>query len=63
MTGFRNEGSTFDGDHVMVFTEFMLTTVVQGVLLNLLLFGYMIFVFGICHLLASFTKPRRQLPS
>lgn len=45
------------GDHVVVFAEFMLTTVVQGVVLNVVLFGYMVLVFGICHLIASFKKP------
>ncbi len=47
-----------DGEQAMVFAEFMLTTVVQGVLLNVVLFGYMIFVFGLCHLFAPRTKPR-----
>ena len=62
-TNFDHRPVIADGEQAMVFAEFMLTTVVQGVLLNVVLFGYMLFVFGICHLLASFTKPRRQLPS
>jgi hypothetical protein len=47
-----------DGDNVTIFLHFMLTTITQGVLLNVVLFGYMIIVFGICHLFASFSKPR-----
>lgn len=53
----------FSGNHALVFSEFMLTTVVQGVLLNVVLFGYMIFVFGICHLFGLIKKPHRQLPN
>lgn len=63
MMALRSEQTTFDESYAMVFTEFMLTTIVQGVLLNVVLFGYMIFVFGSCHLLGAFTKPRHQLPS
>jgi hypothetical protein len=63
LMGPGREHHIFDGNHAMVFAEFMLTTVVQGVLLNVVLFGYMILVFGICHLFGSFTKPRHQRPS
>jgi len=47
-----------DTDQAVVFLNFFFTTIVQGVILNVVLFGYMILVFGICQLLGSATKPR-----
>jgi hypothetical protein len=47
-----------DGDLTAVFFHFCFTTIVQGILLNIVLFGFMIFVFGICHAFASLTRAR-----
>ena len=56
---FRDRSFVSGEDQIAVFAEFMLTTIVQGILLNVVLFGFMILVFGICHLIGSFKKPRR----
>ena len=54
---FMERDAAVHGEFVSVFANFLFTTVVQGLLLNVVLLGYMIFVFGICHLFALFTKP------
>ena len=48
---------------LVVFVQFFATTIVQGVLLNFVLIGYMLVVFGICGAWSALQKPVYQSDS
>ncbi len=50
---FHEHAEVTGGEHSIVFIQYLTTTVTQGLLLNIALTGYMLFVFGICHIFAA----------